>query len=218
MPNIIANYLNSITKKKLNLLFSPFTIHKPIWRYYLKLITKDTMIVDKIIEIAAYTLPSIITGGVAYYFFSMHTKNEEGRRRYLIHKEAQKNALPLRLQAYERLTLFMERINPAKLLIRITPQSSNKSDYEDYLTSQIEVEFEHNLSQQIYISSESWDIVTTAKNATIQMVRKTSADPSIATAQDLRETILKNLFDKQTPSSVAIAHLKNEVSGLWSED
>lgn len=176
------------------------------------------MITDKIIEIAAYTLPSLITGGVAYYFFSMHTKNEEGRRRYLIHKEAQKNALPLRLQAYERLTLFLERINPAKLLIRITPQSSNKHDYEEYLVSQIEVEYEHNLSQQIYVSSESWDIITTAKNATIQMVRKTTADPSVATAQDLRETILKGLFDKQTPSSVGIAHLKNEVSGLWRED
>lgn len=176
------------------------------------------MITDKIIEIAAYTLPSLITGGVAYYFFSMHTKNEEGRRRYLIHKEAQKNALPLRLQAYERLTLFLERINPAKLLIRITPQSSNKHDYEEYLVSQIEVEYEHNLSQQIYVSSESWDIITTAKNATIQMVRKTTADPSVTTAQDLRETILKGLFDKQTPSSVGIAHLKNEVSGLWRED
>lgn len=173
---------------------------------------------DKIFEILAYTLPSVITGGLAYYFFNMHTKNEEGRRRYLIHKEAQKNALPLRLQAYERLTLFLERISPAKLLIRIAPQSSNKSDYEDYLVSQIEVEYEHNLAQQIYISGESWDIVTTAKNATIQMIRNTTADPSVTTAQELREKILGNLFDRQTPSSVGIAQLKNEVAGLWRED
>ncbi|MNJ95024.1 hypothetical protein D3C87_127280 [compost metagenome] len=173
---------------------------------------------NKIIELAFYTLPALITGTVAYYFFSMHTKNEEGRRRYLIHKEAQKNALPIRLQAYERLTLFLERINPAKLLIRITPQSSNKFDYEEYLISQIEVEYEHNLAQQIYVSGESWDIVTTAKNATIQMIRKTNMDPKVATAQELRELVLSNLFDKQTPSSVGIAHLKNEVSGLWKED
>lgn len=172
---------------------------------------------DKIIELLFYTLPALITGGIAYYFFSMHTKNDEGRRRYLIHKEAQKNALPLRLQAYERLTLFLERINPSKLLIRITPQSSNKHDYEDYLVSQIEVEYEHNLSQQIYISSESWDIVTTAKNATIQMVRKTANSSHVDSAQKMREVILQDLFDKQSPSSVAIAHLKNEVSGLWAE-
>lgn len=173
---------------------------------------------DKILELIFYVLPALITGTVAYYFFKMHTDNEEGRRRYLIHKEAQKNALPLRLQAYERLTLFMERINPAKLLIRITPQSNNKFDYEEYLISQIEVEYEHNLSQQIYISSESWDIITTAKNATIQMIRKTSMSDRIDSAQKLRETILQDLFDKQSPSSVAIAHLKNEVSGLWVEN
>lgn len=172
---------------------------------------------DKIHELIFYVLPALITGAVAYYFFKMHTDNEEGRRRYLIHKEAQKNALPLRLQAYERLTLFLERINPAKLLIRITPQSTNKFDYEEYLVSQIEVEYEHNLSQQIYISSESWDIITTAKNATIQMIRKTNMSERIDSAQKLRETILQDLFDKQSPSSVAIAHLKNEVSGLWVE-
>lgn len=172
---------------------------------------------DKIIELFFYTLPALITGGVAYYFFNMYMKNEEGRRRYIIHKEAQKNALPLRLQAYERLTLFLERINPAKLMIRIAPQSSNKHDYEEYLVSQIEVEYEHNLSQQIYISNESWDIITTAKNATIQMIRKANMSERVDTANKLREVILQDLFDKQAPSSVAIAHLKNEVSGLWSE-
>lgn len=218
MPNLDVIYLNRALQEKLISLFSLLVIYTPSWRYILKIYNYSYMIADKIIEVAAYTLPSLITGAVAYHFFNMHTRNEEGRRRYLIHKEAQKNALPLRLQAYERLTLFLERINPAKLLIRITPQSSNKHDYEDYLVSQIEVEYEHNLAQQIYVSSESWDIITTAKNATIQMVRKTTADPAVATAQDLRETILKGLFDKQTPSSVGIAHLKNEVSGLWKED
>jgi len=172
---------------------------------------------DKLLELLFYTLPALITGAVAYYFFSMHTKNEEGRRRYLIHKEAQKNSLPLRLQAYERLTLFLERISPARLLVRITPQSSNKHDYEDYLVSQIEVEYEHNLSQQIYISAESWDIITTAKNATIQMIRKTNMSERVDTADKLREVMLGDLFDKQSPSSVGIAHLKNEVAGLWVE-
>ena len=72
-----------------------------------------------IIELLSYTLPALITGGVAYYFFNLHTKNEEGRRRYLLQKELQKESLPLRLQAYERMVLFLERINPAKLLIRV---------------------------------------------------------------------------------------------------
>lgn len=171
----------------------------------------------KIIELLFYVLPAVVTGGVAYYFFSMHTKNEEGRRRYLIHKEAQKNAMPLRLQAYERLVLFLERINPSKLLIRISPQSSNKFDYEEYVIAQIEQEYEHNLTQQIYISAESWDIVTTAKNTTIQMIRKANMSEKVDSANKLREVILTDLFDKQSPSSVAIAYLKNEVSEMWQE-
>lgn len=171
----------------------------------------------RILELILYTVPAIITGLVAYYFFKMHTDNEEGRRRYAIHREAQKTAMPLRLQAYERLVLFLERINPAKLLIRITPQSSNKFDYEEYIIAQIEQEYEHNLTQQIYISPESWDIITTAKNATIQTIRKTNMSERVDTANKLREVMLTDLFDKQSPSSVAIAYLKNEVSGLWSE-
>lgn len=171
----------------------------------------------RIFELLFSILPALITGLVAYYFFKMHTANEEGRRRYLIHKEAQKNALPLRLQAYERLVLFLERINPSKLLIRITPQSSNKFDYEEYVIAQVEQEYEHNLTQQIYVSSESWDIITTAKNATIQMIRKANMSEKTDTANKLREVILTDLFDKQSPSSVAVAYLKNEVSGLWTE-
>jgi len=171
----------------------------------------------RLIELILYIVPAAITGLVAYYFFKMHTDNEEGRRRYVIHKEAQKTALPLRLQAYERLILFLERINPAKLLVRISPQSSNKHDYEEYVIGQIEQEFEHNLTQQIYISAECWDIITTAKNATIQTIRKTNMSERIDTADKLREVMLTDLFDKQSASSVAIAYLKNEVSGLWTD-
>src|SRR5690606_15583981 len=134
---------------------------------------------------------------------------------FLLHKDSQKHAMPLRLQAYERLVLFLERINPSKLLIRVTPQSSNKQDYEDYLIAQIEQEYEHNLTQQIYISAESWDIVTTAKNATIQLIRKSNMSEKVDSANKLREVMLTDLFDKQSPSSVAVAYLKNEVSQMW---
>lgn len=166
----------------------------------------------KIIELLAYTLPALITGVVAYYFFDLHTKNEEGRRRYLLNKDAQKDALPLRLQAFERMTLYLERINPTKLLIRITPISSNKNDYENYIISQIEQEFEHNLSQQIYMSNECWTIIVTAKNATIQMIRKANMSERVDSADKLREVILSDLMDKQTPSNAALSFLKNEVN------
>ena len=169
----------------------------------------------KLIELLSYTLPSIITGLVAYYFFDLHTKNEEGRRRYLLNKEAQKEALPIRLQAFERMTLFLERINLAKLLVRITPISEDKNDYENYVIAQIEQEFEHNLTQQIYMSDECWTIIVTAKNATIQMIRKANLSDSVDNANKLREVILNDLMDKQSPSNAALAYLKNEVSLMW---
>ena len=127
---------------------------------------------NKIIEILAYTLPSMITGAVAYFLFRSHFDDQQNTRRWLLQKENQKDSLPLRLQAYERLTLFLERINPTKLLIRVTPISNNKNDYENYIIAQIEQEFEHNLTQQIYVSEACWTIVKAAKNTTIQMDKR----------------------------------------------
>ncbi|TRW96486.1 DUF7935 family protein [Flavobacterium gawalongense] len=168
-----------------------------------------------IIELLSYTLPAVVTGVVAYYFFDLHTKNEEGRRRYLLNKEAQKNALPLRLQAFERMTLYMERINPTKLLIRIAPLSQDKNDYENLIIAQIEQEFEHNLTQQIYMSDECWTIIVTAKNATIQMIRKANRSDRVDCADKLREVLLNDLMEKQSPSNAALAYIKNEVGQLW---
>lgn len=168
---------------------------------------------NKIIELFAYAIPTIITGLIAYYFFNAHTKNEEGRRRYLLHKEAQKDALPIRLQAYERMTLFLERITPSKLLIRISPLSKNKDDYETLLIRSIEDEFDHNLSQQIYLSDECWNIIRAAKNATIQLIRKSAMNSD--SADKLRENVLNQLLEKQPPSNAALSFIKNEVSDLW---
>ncbi len=166
---------------------------------------------DKILELMFYCLPAAITGGVAYYFFQMHFHNENKRRRFALMRENQKAALPLRLQAYERMALLMERVDPAKSLIRIQPISEDKSDYANFVVAQIEQEYEHNLTQQIYLSDECWNIITTAKNATIQLLLKTAADASVRDANHLRETILSGMFDKATPSSAALAYIKQEV-------
>lgn len=169
----------------------------------------------KLIELLSYTLPAIITGVVAYYFFNLHTKNEEGRRRYLLNKDFQKDTLPLRLQAFERMTLFLERINPGKLLIRLSPNSEDKYEYENLLIASIEQEFEHNLTQQIYMSDECWTVILTAKNATIQMIRRTNMSDRVDSANKLREVIMNDLMDKQSPSAVALSYIKNEVRNIF---
>ena len=84
---------------------------------------------DKIIELLFYTLPALITGGVAYYLFTAYFNDQQNTRRWLLQKDNQKDALPLRLQAFERMALFLERINPTKLLIRIKTLSNDKHEY-----------------------------------------------------------------------------------------
>lgn len=170
---------------------------------------------NKIIEILAYTIPSLITGGVAYYLFNSHFKDQQNTRRWLLQKENHKDSLPLRLQAYERLTLYLERINPSKLLIRVTPISNNKNDYENYIIAQIEQEFEHNLTQQIYVSEACWTIVKTAKNTTIQMIRKTNMSEKIDSADKLRETILNDSLDNVSTTQIALSYINTEVKELF---
>ncbi|AUS07360.1 MULTISPECIES: DUF7935 family protein [Pseudotamlana] len=170
---------------------------------------------SRVIDLFLFAIPSLITGCIAYYFFKEHTKNEDGRRRYLLKKDLQVNTIPLRLQAYERMALFLERIAPSKLMVRVTPITSNKEDYESLLIKNIEQEFEHNLSQQIYISDKCWSIITTAKNATIQLIRKANMSEKTDTANKLREVVLTEMMERPSPSDAALSFVKSEVSDMW---
>ncbi len=169
---------------------------------------------DGLLQLFGFLLPAVVTGVVAFYFFKMHTKNEEGRRRYLLHKDSQKNTLPIRLQAYERMALFLERISIPSLVVRVAPKSANKGDYESLLIKSIENEFEHNLSQQIYLSDECWNIIKAAKSATIQMIRK-AAMSETDSADKLREDVLTETMDKSSPSATALSFVKKEIGELW---
>ena len=173
------------------------------------------MDIDKLIEVGLSLLPAILVAVIAYYFFKQHIENENNIRRFKLQKSMQKETFPIRLQAYERMVLFLERISPSKLLTRIHPNSSNKEDYESLLIATIEQEFEHNLSQQIYVSDECWNVIRGAKNATIQLIRKATMNEKTDTANKLREVVLTDLMDKQAPSNTALALIKEEVSEMW---
>lgn len=170
---------------------------------------------QSLLPVFASVFSAIIVGAVAYLFFKKHTENEEGRRNFLIKKEAQSKTLPLRLQAYERIALLLERIDPNSLLIRIKPRDSNVNTYEADLINSVEKEFEHNLTQQIYLSAESWNAVKTTKNATIQLIRQTAMNDKVATADKLRESILNHFMGEVTPSQKGLAYIKEELKDLF---
>jgi len=169
---------------------------------------------DEILQIFGFLLPAVVTGVVAFYFFKMHTKNEEGRRRFLLQKDTKQHTVPVRLQAYERMALFLERIAIPSLVVRVAPKSSDKSAYEALLISSIEKEFDHNLTQQIYMTDECWSVIKAAKSATIQMIRKAGMSETDS-ADKLREDVLTETMDKASPSATALTFVKKEISTLW---
>ncbi|TVZ51042.1 hypothetical protein [Dokdonia sp. Hel_I_53] len=167
-----------------------------------------------IVNLAFNLLPAIIVALVSYYFFNQYTKEQEGRRRFLLHQNNQKAALPQRLQAYERLTLFLERISPGKLLTRVKPYNEDPNDYESLLLRTIEEEFDHNLAQQIYVTQECWNVIRTSKSTTAAIIRKTNMSSKITTSDQLRETLLRDLIDKAAPSELGLEFIKQEVSEI----
>lgn len=98
--------------------------------------------------------------------------------------------------------------------MRIAPPTEDKNDYATLLIHAIQTEFEHNLTQQIYISNECWDVINKSKTTTVQLIRKTSLNTEIATASQLREAVLKELTEMEAPTSVAISFIKEELKSV----
>jgi hypothetical protein len=163
----------------------------------------------------AYLLPALIAGGIGYYFFKTYVDHQKEMQYLALRKENRSEVLPLRLQAFERLVLFLERISPGQLLSRVKPVGDNKYDYENLLIASIEQEFEHNLVQQVYVSQKCWDAVKASKNSTISLIRHTNMSDKITNAQKLREVILTDLLEKSSPSDTGIAYVKNEIKQLF---
>ncbi len=164
-----------------------------------------------ILQLFFFLLPALIVGLISFYFFKTYVDDEERRRRFILRQENQKTSLPIRLQAFERMALFLERISPGKLLLRIKPSNYSREEYEKILIQNIDQEFEHNLAQQIYFSPECWNVIKTAKNATIGIIRRTGLKEDIDSAEKLREVILKNSMEQAAPTDAALEFIKKEV-------
>jgi len=109
----------------------------------------------------------------------------------------------------------MERLDPNKLLVRVKPFSDDVEKYETLIIQNIEQEFDHNVSQQIYVSQECWNLVNAAKNATIHIIRQAAMHEADGTANSMREYLLRNFMEEVTPSQKALAYIKKEVAELF---
>ena len=111
--------------------------------------------------------------------------------------------------------LTTERIDPNKILIRVKPYSDDIQEYENLLIKSIDQEYEHNLSQQIYVSSECWNLITAAKNATLQIIRQSVMNEKNDSSDKLRHYILNHFMGEITPSKKALEYVNKEVKELF---
>lgn len=156
---------------------------------------------------------------VLYYFIDKLISNKRNKNSnnfpvfYPQEQKSKKVASAQVLQAYERLTILMERIDLPKLLSRVTPISHLKQDYANYLIQNIEQEFDYNLSQQLYVSEEAWALILTAKNTVIQAILRTSLDASVIDSDSLRMKLLQK-NDSNSVADLAKIRLRKEVSEM----
>lgn len=113
------------------------------------------------------------------------------------------------------MTLLLERIDPNKLLIRVQPHSDDLQNYETLLIQNIDNEYEHNLSQQLYVSPECWNLITATKNATIQVIRQSTINKNVNDPDKLRAFMLNYFMDEVTPSHKALMYVKKEVGEMF---
>ena len=125
--------------------------------------------------------------------------------------------LPVRLQAYERIILLLERISPDNMILRLSRQDFSARALQQELLSGVTSEFEHNIAQQTYVSTEAWEKVKAAKSQIINLINDTASQVKPdATGTTLGKLILERLAELNTPpSQVAIDFLKKEVRTLF---
>ena len=172
---------------------------------------------QKIIEQSiALLFPLIIVFVFVYYMLkSFFDQFEKQRKQELLVKYSEET-LPLRLQAYERIILFLERIKPESMVMRLAQPGMTTIDLQRALLQNIREEYEHNLSQQIYVSAEAWAMVVAARQSIIQLVSATAAEekpdaPHMEYATDLLEEFASINDD---PVTLAIQFVQNEAKEI----
>ena len=172
-----------------------------------------------IFDLLKIILPALIVAGAIFYLFQQYLEKEQQRRLIELRLQTGREVLPIRLQAYERVILFLERITPNNLLIRLSSAGQTAPDYHRQLLQEIRAEYEHNLSQQLYMSPDAWDQVKQSKENVLTMVNKAYhalPQPQQARATELAKRILETVIANEVdPTAQALSYVKHEATGLF---
>ncbi|MFI5172667.1 MAG: hypothetical protein ACHQFW_09760 [Chitinophagales bacterium] len=175
---------------------------------------------DIVLQVIGYTIPALVVFFTTYLVIRAFLDREQKMRLMEFRQAHLREALPVRLQAYERLTLFLERIALNNLLPRVRKTEMNIAEFRVSLINNIRMEYEHNLSQQVYISAEAWAMIRASKEETISVINRNAMEllpelPGI----ELHKKIIGELAESEDDAitTKVLIQLKKEVMLLYGK-
>ena len=154
---------------------------------------------------------------VAFYLLKPYLDKSESLQLIELKKSINSQTLPLRFQAYERIVLFVERVNPSNMLVRMGGTELSALALHSIVVAEIRNEFQHNITQQIYVSSRAWAIVKRVKDDTLSIITNAVKGlPADATGLDLSKTILAHLSHlDDNPYDIALNIIREDMEAFF---
>lgn len=172
---------------------------------------------DVILELLKFIVPAGLVMGTVAILLRENRQKAEMKLRYSVFQGALSTIVPLRLQAHERLLMFCERIKFESLLLRVDGRGKSAKAYHLELIAEIRAEYEHNLTQQLYIDRETWEDIVKAKEHTIGFIHQMAQSlPNEANGPDLGKQILREMVRSEVvPTMDAIGNLRRDVQKMF---
>lgn len=175
-------------------------------------------IIPVILEILKYTLPALTVFLTAYFLLTGYMRKETTEKVIELKMKRDKDIVMLRLQAYERLTLFLERIAFAAVISRVRTPDMLSAELQYAIVRSIREEFEHNLSQQVYVSSSAWNLIVQSKEEMIKTVTLIGNNlPADSSSAQLISALFTGIANANAPlpTENALEFLKAECRELF---
>lgn len=172
---------------------------------------------DSITDFLFYLAPPLLVFGMAYFLIKKFLDTNQRIKLLDMKMGMTREMLPLRMQAFERVVLFLERISPNNLLMRVYKPGMKVNDLHHELLQTIRAEYEHNLTQQVYMSNSSWSAVKKGRDELIKIINTSAekCDPS-GPGAELNKMIFQTMMDNEEfPVQTAIEQVKAEAYSLF---
>ncbi|MBL6446449.1 hypothetical protein JMN32_09025 [Fulvivirga sp. 29W222] len=168
---------------------------------------------EVVVEFGKLLIPATVVLYAMYLVVKSFLDKELEKQRMEIRSKSIETVLPNRLHAYERVCLFLERIALNNLVVRLNNGQYTAREFQQILLNEIREEYNHNVSQQLYMSEEAWELVKSAKEDLIVMVNEaTSRLPENATSIDVAKQLFEMAVEKDfDPIQHALTQVKNEI-------